>query len=403
MTILENLPPEVWANILDFACLDDGTTARSLSLVSRQTRHLSRNHLYYAVKVDSVSQLLKLEDQISISIPDSMKDNGYLLKTRFLCITLPTPFILEVYPEESYAPERIPGDTPYRPRKGGSDSDDNSWYATDLSDAESDNGSPHEQEEQSLEEELESELADITNDPARENLGPGVLVSSLSDLLTHPHYSMDRFLYRVYCALRKVLDACANTLEVFSLYFNPSRFIPPDLFVPPLPKLQRLSIYIRQSKDWIHVRRTQPGPSLLFPSLKTLRMVDSFSVWFKGMRVKWWADVVKSSPPNIRVITGNEVPRYVSLCSNSSEPGRSSADITYRSAAWELALKEQNNVKYQVLTATTIDCIVRMRRGPKVAVQWWLDDMDEGNVVLHTDIAGKSGRPLHDSKPIPLN
>jgi hypothetical protein len=320
MTTLENLPPETWADILDTACLDDGSTARSLSLVSRQIHHVSRSHLYYTVKVDSVSQLLKLDDQISKSIPGSMKGDGYFLKTQFLCISLPTPLFSEVYPEESFVPRHDPDDTPYRPSDDSPDSDDdNSWYTTDLSDADSDSAkdgaSSYQEEdeedgedEQNFKEELEAELADITNDPACKNLG-SVRISSLSELLNYPNFSLEGYIYRVYSAVRRLLDACASTLEVFSLYFLPWKLLSPDLFIPPLPKLHRLSIYIPGGCKWVECTA---HPQTLFPSLKVLRMVDDFTIWFSESQLAWWADIVKSCPSdNLQIVTAKEVPRFV--------------------------------------------------------------------------------------------
>ncbi|KAJ2926983.1 hypothetical protein H1R20_g10112, partial [Candolleomyces eurysporus] len=386
MITLENFQPEIWAHILDIACLDDGSTARSLSLVSRQIHHLSRSHLYYAVKVDSLSQLLKLEDQVSKSIPNSMEGNGYFLKTRFLCITLPTSFFAEAYPDESFVSERIPGDTPYRPWEDGTDSD-GSWHTADFSGVESDDDGAsrhHEQDEQSLREELEAELADITNDPACKNLG-GITISSLSDLLTHPKFSVEGFVYRAYSALRRLLEACADTLEVFSLYFNPWNMIPQELFIPPLPKLQRLSIYILRGWLYIDQHTPQPGlirPPLLFPSLKIFRMVDSFYFRFDAPKVGWWADIIKSCPDraSIQIITGERVPET---------PG------------WKSAVKKQSNIQYQFLTERTIDCIInnRKHRGSNIASQWWLDDVLGSDVVFHAQVADLDMDEVHAAYP----
>ncbi|KAJ2919110.1 hypothetical protein MD484_g1353, partial [Candolleomyces efflorescens] len=379
MPPLSDFPPEIWAQILDFACMEDGTTARSLSLASRQFRHLSRNHLYYAVKVDGVPQLLRLDDQISQLVPVSMQGSGYCMKTRFLSITLPTPFNLDAYTEESYAPYLIPGDTPYRPKEDDADSDGSS-YGTDFSDdTESVNDeaiSHNEKKEQSLQEELEAELAGITNDPGSsgDNLGPGHTIDSLSDLLANPHYSADLYTHSVYTSLRRLLDACANTLEVFSLYFNPWKFIPLELFIPALPKFKRLSIYIRQSQPRMDAR-TLASPSLRFPSLTTLRVVDSF---FADPRLNWWDDVIKSCPPNVQVIIGAK-------------------DLTTED--WTSALKEEDGVNYQMLTARTTEGIVCRCRGSDIAVQWWLDDIAGSNTVLDTADANKVGDIYPDLIP----
>ncbi|KAJ2919111.1 hypothetical protein MD484_g1352, partial [Candolleomyces efflorescens] len=383
MPPLSDWPPEIWAHILDFACMDDGTTARSLSLVSRQYRHLSRNHLYYAVKVSSVPQLLKLDDQISKSVLSSEQRSGYSLKTRFLCISLPTPFNLAAYPEESFAPHEIPGDTSYCAEEDDSDSDDGSCYSTESSEDEgSVNDDAGSQQDQSLQEELEAELADITNDPASSggNFGPGHTVDSLSDLFTNPHYSLDCYTNSVYTSLRRLLDACADTLEIFSLYFYPWKFLPLELFVPALPKLEILSIYIRRTKDrqWVHPRCSLPSPLLQFPSLTELRMIDVCFFYRIVQRELWWADVLQTCPPNIKVITLAEAIRTGNRTSG---------------------LKKEDGMEYQFLSRRTIGNIVGRCQGSDVAVQWWLDDMVGSNSVL--DITGKPS--LHNPEPISLN
>lgn len=39
---MNRIPPELWAKIFSFACLDDGTTGRTLSLVSKYVHHVSK-------------------------------------------------------------------------------------------------------------------------------------------------------------------------------------------------------------------------------------------------------------------------------------------------------------------------------------------------------------------------
>ena len=55
-------------------------------------------------------------------------------------------------------------------------------------------------------------------------------------------------------------------------------------------------------------------------------------------------------------------------------------------------MKKQRNIEYLFLTEPTIDCIFnnRKRRGSAIASQWWLDDVNGSDVVLHAEIAGKS-------------
>ncbi|KAJ2919105.1 hypothetical protein MD484_g1354, partial [Candolleomyces efflorescens] len=403
MTTLEDLLPEIWAQILDTACLDDGSTARSLSLVSRQIHYLSRSHLYYAIKVDSVPQLLKLDDQISKSIPDSMKGDGYFLKTRFLCIGSSKPLFNEAYPEETFVPEDDPDGTSYPGSSDDeSDSDDSddasdlgssdddsynsedntSWISIDTlePDHDADSGSDDDatgrfygqeedsEDEQDLQEELEAELADITNDPACKSLGR-VKISSLSELLKHPNLSsLEGLIYRVYSAIRRLLDACAETLEIFSLYFLPWKLLSPELFIPPLPKLHRLSVYVPDGCEWAE---HTGHPPTLFPSLKVFRMVNN---WYHELEVAWWLDLLKScsecSSGTLRIMT---------------------AKVVSRDPDWSSALKKwKGRIRYRFLTGSTMGCLHSPIYGLTVASEWWLDDMLGGDIVL-TNIGNKYG------------
>ena len=59
-------PSEIWSEIYSFACIDDGTTGRSLSLVSRYIHETSRPYKYQSVAVIGPLQLLAFADMIEI-------------------------------------------------------------------------------------------------------------------------------------------------------------------------------------------------------------------------------------------------------------------------------------------------------------------------------------------------
>ncbi|KZT02002.1 uncharacterized protein LAESUDRAFT_730711 [Laetiporus sulphureus 93-53] len=61
---METLSVELHAQIFDYACTDDGSTARSLSLVSRYMREVVRPFLYQSLVVSGFDQMSELEARI---------------------------------------------------------------------------------------------------------------------------------------------------------------------------------------------------------------------------------------------------------------------------------------------------------------------------------------------------
>lgn len=107
----ETVPPEIWSNIFDSACTDDGFTARSLSLVSRHIRAVSQDHRYLIINISSTRQMIALENQLFQSGVISERT----LKSRFICITFPVDVVTEAYPEEPgmWEPESDSDDSDY--------------------------------------------------------------------------------------------------------------------------------------------------------------------------------------------------------------------------------------------------------------------------------------------------
>ncbi|TCD63792.1 hypothetical protein EIP91_004943 [Steccherinum ochraceum] len=61
---MDTLPLELHAQILEAACVDDGSTARSLSLVSRYIREVSKPFLYQSVAVSGLDALATLAKKL---------------------------------------------------------------------------------------------------------------------------------------------------------------------------------------------------------------------------------------------------------------------------------------------------------------------------------------------------
>ncbi|KAI0086053.1 hypothetical protein BDY19DRAFT_857751, partial [Irpex rosettiformis] len=66
---MDTLPIELHSQIFELACTDDGTTARSLSSVSRYVREVSRPFVLQSVAVSGLRSLTALADKLEILPP----------------------------------------------------------------------------------------------------------------------------------------------------------------------------------------------------------------------------------------------------------------------------------------------------------------------------------------------
>ena len=283
-----SLPLEIWSSIFDVACLDDGFTARSLSLVSRRLRALSEGHRYHTIKISSTSQIVALEKQLSES--GIIAARG--MKTRFVSITLLVRTVEEVYPMSTpgmWAPSSDSGDSDYQDLGLW----DSNYPPSDDSDAAS--GSEAESDcvgsDSVGQAELSIEIADIQCDE-KENEWKPAITRSIEDLNRDPNHSVAQFHYLVYGAMRRLLEACSNTLEVLSIHHNPAFLIQFDVLVPPLPRLRHLSIGLSPRGSWATM--SDPHP-MQYPSLQVLRLMG----W--PVHGVWWRRIIESIPDSSEV------------------------------------------------------------------------------------------------------
>ena len=88
-------PVEIWRLIFSFACIDDGSTGRSLSLVSTRFREISAPFKYQSIAITHWSQIIAFS-QFFCKLPASQK------KTVSLFVHHPYPFLdLDGYPSPS--------------------------------------------------------------------------------------------------------------------------------------------------------------------------------------------------------------------------------------------------------------------------------------------------------------
>ncbi|TEB34025.1 hypothetical protein FA13DRAFT_1729486 [Coprinellus micaceus] len=243
---VRSLPPEIWSFIFDVACLDDGFTARSLSLVSRDLHALSEGHRYYTIKISSSSQMVALERQLSESGVIAARG----LKTRFVSVTFPV-------------------------HSAGQEA-------------------------------LSIEIADIERDE-KENEWKPAITTSVEDLNYDSKHSVVKFHYLVYGAMRRLLEACSNTLEVLSIYQNPAFLIQFDVLVPPLPRLQHLSIGLSPRGSWATMGDPHP---MHYPSLQVLRLMG----W--PLPGGWWKRITQSIPDSsdVKIISVLRLYRSLGYC-----------------------------------------------------------------------------------------
>ncbi|KAI0354467.1 hypothetical protein OH77DRAFT_1496737 [Trametes cingulata] len=66
---MDSLPLELHAQIFEFACTDDGSTARSLALVSKYVREVAAPYLYQSLAISGVEQTSELVTRLDATPP----------------------------------------------------------------------------------------------------------------------------------------------------------------------------------------------------------------------------------------------------------------------------------------------------------------------------------------------
>ncbi|KAF5316862.1 hypothetical protein D9611_003687 [Ephemerocybe angulata] len=291
--IVYSCPPELWTNIFNLACLDGGYTARSLSQVSRRMRDVSFDHRYYSLKIESTSQLLKLEKNVEQSL---------VTKTKFLCVILPIDPREEAYPSDDSLLAKDPlecgSDDDYQPSVV--DSDEESDTASFSSGLDSESSSVYEYEtlEDPEAQELLLEIEDNRID-RRDNPNNSMFLTSLADI-EDCHYPVFELQHRIYRAIRRLLEACSATLSVLSLYHDyPKPLLLHDAFLPPLPSLVRLTITMHNHVYWLPTSEEPMQVSPNFPSLLSLRLLGG---GFPTFWTKRFLDALPKSYP-VTIVT----------------------------------------------------------------------------------------------------
>ncbi|KDQ62125.1 hypothetical protein JAAARDRAFT_189495 [Jaapia argillacea MUCL 33604] len=80
---LEDCPAEICELIFTYACVDDGSLGRSLSLVSRYIKDVSRTTRYQSVSISGLDEMLSLNTILEGSPPEYRKVRNLFIQIRF--------------------------------------------------------------------------------------------------------------------------------------------------------------------------------------------------------------------------------------------------------------------------------------------------------------------------------
>ncbi|KAJ3529375.1 hypothetical protein NMY22_g9022 [Coprinellus aureogranulatus] len=281
-----NFPLEIWLNILERACQDDGTAGVSLSSVSRELRLYSKPYRYQSVQINGWRNLLLFEKHFS----RLHKDEQGIVN---LFVGLENVFEAGYPDAPLWAPEDDPDDSSYVPsddESGGCDDEDDESSLDDVgSEVEEDS-----EDELGYSSPSPSEQLELVDDSAA-LVCPGVappfslfpddqdMSGTLEELQEMVNRQSCQAEGHCYAALHRILKTSARTLETLALSWQPvNGFLATTLF-PVLPQLRSLMVWrdcdearLRELQRfpcnwWSGVRfELTPEETALFPALKRL-------------------------------------------------------------------------------------------------------------------------------------
>lgn len=262
-------PLEIWHLILDFACDEGSLPAIFLSQVSRRFHKMCQGHLHH-IKIGSTLELLELDAYLRDGPHNPMAAPR---AARFLSIVLrhsaeeELDLLFEQEPSDGES-----DDGWYQSSSQSSESDDDDDGDGSSSPSSDDDDYEYQDVSETEMQEVDEELKDVIE--YQKQVGKtGRVWSPMGDIeemkvwpIASIHRECDTFK-----AIRRLLDACADTLEVLSIHFKPRNIVPHCLLFPSLPVLKRLTIVLADS-----VRETldydgNAYSDMLFPSLEIFR------------------------------------------------------------------------------------------------------------------------------------
>ncbi|KAJ3522327.1 hypothetical protein NMY22_g11938 [Coprinellus aureogranulatus] len=266
------LPLEVWLEILDVACLMDMNVPTVLSQTTKKLREVSRFHRYHSVKLQGHEQLLAFEKQYS-GVPEESRSIINLLVT-LPCLAsiaydgdgpdggLPGMDIADDGKDSSYESSMADGE---EDSKMDVDFEDSSSAPSELGDSvdDLDYGDMSTEEFWDLKREIEDIPSLLKQVPIPESLKSPALslnaviiwgdtlqsndiggrdLSQISHLSTY-HHRGPQTEYKVFSALRRILELASSSLKQFALFWEPQCDFNVDALFPVLPMLQSLAVF----------------------------------------------------------------------------------------------------------------------------------------------------------------
>ncbi|TEB22069.1 hypothetical protein FA13DRAFT_1799180 [Coprinellus micaceus] len=274
LTLLR-IPLELWLEIADLACNDDGTTARVLSRTSRHFRQIPEHRRYRTVRIIGWKQLVSFEHMF-------LGRDHSLRRMVNLYVEIPSLFKV-AYPEWTFEPEDEPGNDSLHVQK---------TVTMDVRMKISRYGELSELERYDLRKDLLQDSEEYqADDPSVPPRFPSCEHLKLSNL---PAKSAVGYLESmVLTAPGPILEHSAGSLEVFTLYWEPFHDLRPEAILPALPKLRSLSIY--RAGDFgvtdLFLKSHQLPLFQRYPSLQRLDLNSTETKYWDGTMAASLADL----------------------------------------------------------------------------------------------------------------
>ena len=252
---MDHLPLEIWDQIFALACLDTGQTGRSLSLVSRHFRDVSRLSQYQSVSLTRSKHILTFRQTLFHAPPKARR-------IKYLYVCCPNVF-LDVSDEEDSDYVETPTTI-----SSPSESTEGVHIGSDSSDEEYEEPSAEE-----LQEVLDDSMAVRQSEHSPLPQGS----NDNDDSYLHFWDDFDEDMHRaeevVLEAFRDILREASSSLLILSVKWTSLRPLLIEALLLPLPNLFELHL----CRDFTSQDRTNPetedAAPTLFPRLRRLHIL----------------------------------------------------------------------------------------------------------------------------------
>jgi hypothetical protein len=286
------VPVEIWHLIFSLACTDDGSTGRSLSLVSTYFRDISAPFKYQSIAITDWSQIIAFS-QFFCKLPASQK------KTVYLFVHHPYPFLDIVgYPSPSTGTDQTSEQSQNEDLESSEDilkirdglalpecdGDDVIEEVLDVESLSAGNGDLEDGSDRSYSDDNSDSVWDsefegsLDSEEDREILEDVEYLEAVRDgRLTHDGNTRDddlrdadiqAFFDNVLQALHAILNEISSTLQLLTVLWDSFKSLQMHEILPALPCL--IELHINRSSIIERDVYEEPPTTVLFPQLKSL-------------------------------------------------------------------------------------------------------------------------------------